>query len=69
MIIIIILFVLIFVAIIIGAYLDFNGGNSWIKEDGTIIEWDGQGNCNILEPDGTLHQLKDGEWTKIKNEL
>jgi hypothetical protein len=56
--------------VIVGIVLLFkcgSPGGSWIKQDGTIIEWDGQGNCNILKPDGTLHVLKDGKWTEHKD--
>jgi hypothetical protein len=55
--------------VIVGIVLLFkcgSPGGSWIKQNGTIIEWDGQGNCNILKPDGTLHVLKDGKWTEHK---
>jgi len=38
-----------------------SGGGSWVKRDGTIIEWDGEGNSWKLDPDGTLHEyLNDG---------
>jgi len=44
----------------VAMFLD--GGGSWIKEDGTIIEWDGKGFAQIVEPDGTAHILRDGKW-------
>lgn len=34
-----------------------HGGGSWIKEDGTIIEWDGDGGGRILHPDGRLDEF------------
>lgn len=30
-----------------------NGGNSWVKQDGTIIEWSPLG-VTIVHPDGTV---------------
>ena len=32
-------------------------GGSWVKEDGTIIEWDGDGGGRILHRDGRLEEF------------
>lgn len=32
-------------------------GGSWVKEDGTIIEWDGDGGGRILHPNGKLEEF------------
>lgn len=48
----------VFIALIfVGKSCGFSG--SWVKEDGTIIEWDGdgRGGGRILHPDGRLEEF------------
>ena len=45
------------IAFVILALVVGNCGGSWVKEDGTIVEWDGDGGGRILHPDGRLEEF------------
>ena len=44
------------IALAVGMFVIPSGGSSWVKEDGTIIEWDGDGHCRVLHPNGRLDE-------------
>jgi len=57
----VIVWIIFVIALLILCFMLPSGGGSWVKRDGTIIEWDGEGNSWKLDPDGTLHEyLNDG---------
>ena len=54
---ILVVFCLIGLAALVVLALFGDAGGTWVKQDGTIIEWDGDGGGRILHPDGRLEEF------------